>query len=855
MSNKKSHPPTPNLKLRAARLRRLWSQADVAGKLGGGATLQTVSGWENGDHQPGPHYRRKLCEIFECEPEDLGLAPASTGERDEAASVAAGAGHPVLLLPPQPPDTILVGRDALLDQLRQRLVFGGAVALSALNGLPGVGKTALALALAHDPALRVALPDGVLWAGLGRDANVMGILSTWGAALGLKASEMEHLASVSALGKAIQRAIGERRMLLVVDDAWTAEAALAFRVGGPHCAQILTTRFPVIARYFAPEATTTVEELAVEDGVDLLARLVPDIAASEPVEARALVRAVGGLPLALTILGRVLYAETHDHQPRRVHAALARLLRAENRLRLAPPSGLLDPPPGMPAEAPFSLQAAIAVSADALTLSARQALRALAAFPAKPNSFSDEAALAAIQAPVTLLDELSDVGLLESAGPGRYALHQTIADFARIEAPDPAAPERLMAYFVAFLEQHTQDYDTLEREASNLLAALETARILGAEEALVRGVVAFAPYLEARGLYDDAEVLVRRAEHAALAAQDTAGLAATWLHKGRLMELRGRFLEAAGIYEDALPLARRTQNLRLEGALLARAGEAAVNLGEYPEAEDFLTEAMALAHESGDDALCAILRNLGEVQDCRGNFAAGDEYYRQALALARETGDAVNQCVCLQNLGAKAAKLGDFAAAETYLLEGIETARRIRHRQRLSAVLTNIGLVALWQGRLAEAEAYLDEAVALARVLRHPTRLGSALQNQGILATKRGDFPAAEAALREALDHARQAQQVWLTSETLSMWGEACLMGGQPDAARLAFSEALRIAREVGGDELQALALFGLAQLTANRGNLAEARRLGSEAMTRFTNEGHFMAHDVERWLGTLAAE
>ena len=64
------------------------------------------------------------------------------------------------LLPAMP----LVGRDEEMSRLRERLHTGGNVALTALNGLPGVGKTALAIALAHDQALRAQFCDGVLWA-------------------------------------------------------------------------------------------------------------------------------------------------------------------------------------------------------------------------------------------------------------------------------------------------------------------------------------------------------------------------------------------------------------------------------------------------------------------------------------------------------------------------------------------------------------------------------------------------------------------------------------------------------------------------------------------------------------------
>jgi hypothetical protein len=50
-------------------------------------------------------------------------------------------------------------------------------------------------------------------------------------------------------------------LLLVIDDAWRIEAALAFKVGGPRCAYLMTTRFPPIALQFAPNDAITIPEL------------------------------------------------------------------------------------------------------------------------------------------------------------------------------------------------------------------------------------------------------------------------------------------------------------------------------------------------------------------------------------------------------------------------------------------------------------------------------------------------------------------------------------------------------------------------------------------------------------------
>jgi hypothetical protein len=50
-------------------------------------------------------------------------------------------------------------------------------------------------------------------------------------------------------------------LLLVIDDAWRIEAALAFKAFGPRCAYLMTTRFPPIALQFAPNDAITISEL------------------------------------------------------------------------------------------------------------------------------------------------------------------------------------------------------------------------------------------------------------------------------------------------------------------------------------------------------------------------------------------------------------------------------------------------------------------------------------------------------------------------------------------------------------------------------------------------------------------
>ena len=177
---KKAAVATPNIHLKEARELRGWSQKYVAEQLG--ADRYYLSRWEHGTATPGPFYRQKLCALFDKNAQELGLVPQKLPKSASSmpdspqesqkpvilpASVTApGPIHDPML--PSPLSTIAkpIGREEQLQRLRQRLCEGEGVVLVSVNGLPGVGKTTLAVELAHDQAVHAHFRDGVLWAGL-----------------------------------------------------------------------------------------------------------------------------------------------------------------------------------------------------------------------------------------------------------------------------------------------------------------------------------------------------------------------------------------------------------------------------------------------------------------------------------------------------------------------------------------------------------------------------------------------------------------------------------------------------------------------------------------------------------------
>ncbi len=531
----------PNEQLRRERLRRGWSREYVAEQIGL-ADAKTIGRWERGVAFPSSYFRQKLCALFGMLAQDLGLyqeagnnflvsgqllissPPIHRGENNDFSLSAPPLYDPAIPLPLTEIGG-LVGRDELLDLLKQRLCTGKRSPLTALNGLPGAGKTALAIELTYDCDVQRHFSDGVLWVELGPGPDVPGLLRRWGALLGFTAAEMANLTNEESWARAIHTAIGMRRMLLVIDDAWKSEEALAFKVGGPNCAYILTTRIPSVALHFANDGAFTVRELSEEDGLRLLACFASAIVTGEPGAARALVQSVGELPLALTLIGKYLQSQTYDGQPRHLRAALEHLRHTGARLQLTILQSPLERHTGLPAGTPLSLEAVIGMSIWQLDEVAQHALAMLSALPAKPHSFSEETALAVSAVSVEVLDFLLNVGLLESTGPGRYTLHRTIADYASVQRSHADADERMVEYFISYVETHQADYEALEQETGNVLAALQVAYEQGMYAALIRGAIAFSPFLRARGLYELAEIHLKRAEQIARSLGDTANLA------------------------------------------------------------------------------------------------------------------------------------------------------------------------------------------------------------------------------------------------------------------------------------------------------------------------------------------
>jgi len=789
--------------------------------------------------------------------------------------------------PPRPSHQI-VGRESVLQDLKRRLSEKKVISL---KGLPGVGKTLLAIELAHDKDLLALFEDGVLWVGLGVKVDVFSVLGSMAIALGMAPEYVAKLVNVEERAKAFSTAIGMRRLLVVADDAWTLEAALAVRPSGPNCGYLVTTRFPQIALSVAGLEAATVKELDIKDGLTLLSRLVPDVVREQPDNAKALVEAVGGLPLAVVLMGKYLQKETHSFQPQGLKEALDKLKKPDERLRLEQPQTRLDRHPSLPLHSQVSLEIVVGISYEALDHASRRALQALAILPSKPNSFSDAAALAISGQSVQALDTLVDYGLLESSGPGRYTLHQVIADFAKGKIADDDAFRRIVTFFVDYACAHENDYCALDTDINNILAALQESFRLKMNVYLMRGTNSLYNYLEVRGMYDSAEIYLGFARQIAAAMDDAKGLVTSLLNLGRIAIKRGNLAGAEMHWLEALEISRRIADQEKMSNVLMNLGGLYCRLSRSEKARETLQEGLRLAREiNHQERISTLLNNLGSIPFSKNDIASAEGYWLESLEVARKCGKPITISHPLTNLGLLEYMRGNLAKAEIYLLEALDLARSVKHLEKISIllmhmgvldylrerfesaelnwrealdavrrigtpeveyeVLNNLGMLEYDRGNLAKAEIYFQEALDIARRMGEPYAVGCLLGNVGEIATKRGNFRMAETCLLEALKLLRESGKAYGIANTLANLGQIMSRNGDFAQSKKCLLEALRLARIADYPQSIVEALGGLGELEFRRQNFDESEKYLFEALdiSRKTKNCQLISATLVRW-------
>jgi hypothetical protein len=205
-----------------------------------------------------------------------------------------------------------VERPEALANLRNALITdgsGSSIALTALEGMGGIGKTILAQALCHDEVMQQAFPDGIVWTTAGRESVYSLVTRMRELGKALKDDLAGYDTELGCINR-YRNVMREKAALIVVDDVWRSGDVEPFRAESPRSRLLFTTRDASIAPAVGAEELIA-DLLTPAQSRELLARWCGLKPEDLPPEAEDIMHECGRLPLALAMVGAMLRGKPH----------------------------------------------------------------------------------------------------------------------------------------------------------------------------------------------------------------------------------------------------------------------------------------------------------------------------------------------------------------------------------------------------------------------------------------------------------------------------------------------------------------------------------------------------------------
>ncbi|MEV1078264.1 BTAD domain-containing putative transcriptional regulator [Streptomyces sp. NPDC050211] len=721
---------------------------------------------------------------------------ADPGLAEPSAPVAEPAVVPVR--PAQLPATVpdFTGRASFVSELSEVLASaeGRVMAVSALAGIGGVGKTTLAVHVAHQA--RAAFPDGQLYvdlqgAGTGA-AEPETVLGSFLRALGTADSAIpDSLEERSALYRSV---LDGRRVLVLLDNARDAAQVRPLLPGTAGCAALVTSRVRMVD--LAGAHLVDLDVMSPDEALLLFTKIVgEERVASEREAALDVVAACGFLPLAIRIAASRLAAR----RTWTVSVLAAKLADERRRLDELQAGDL-------------AVKATFELGYGALEPAQARAFRLLGL--ADGPDISLAAAAAVLDLPVEdtedLLEALVDTSLLESAAPGRYRYHDLVRLYAR------ACAER-------------DEWPPSERDAA-------MSRLLDFYLATAAGVYA----MERPGdrLVDHLE----RTDYPGLSFTDRHA-AQDWLYS------EAHALLAFTQQCTQLAVLRRAVDLLWAAKDLAESG---ANSKQYETVAVTLRGAADRARDP--QALSRALTTLTNVHLVAGRFSEADEEARHAMELAHMADDLAPRCWAANDRGIIALYQNRYADGEAYLRQAIDSFRQDENLAGEASALCNLSRIHLALGRVGSAVELAQQGIAIYDRLGHTLRGANGRYALGMALTGQGALSAAVDRLTEALEVFRDSRQRLWEGMTLFRMAEAHLAARKPAEAAALAEQAQAVLRGIGGEWRRGNILTVLGRALSDLNQTGRARACWQEALSIYDSLDSPEAADVRLLLTPAAA-
>ncbi|USQ88898.1 NB-ARC domain-containing protein [Streptomyces phaeoluteigriseus] len=694
---------------------------------------------------------------------------------------------PAPVRPAQLPATVpdFTGRSSFVTELSEVLAGasgdgGRVMAVSALAGIGGVGKTTLAVHVAH--RARPAFPDGQLYVDLqgagSRSAEPETVLGAFLRALGTADSAIpDSLEERAALYRSM---LDGRRVLVLLDNAKDAAQVRPLLPGTEGCAALVTSRVRMVD--LAGAHLVDLDVMSPEEALALFTRIVgEERVASERKAALDVVAACGFLPLAI----RIAASRLASRRTWTVSVLAAKLADERRRLDELQAGDL-------------AVKATFELGYGQLEPAQARAFRLLGLADGPDMSLAAAAAVLDLATEETedLLESLVDTSLLESAAPGRYRFHDLVRLYARAcaerDESSPGERAAAMSRLLDFYLATTAQVYAIEHPRDRLVDDLEATSYPGLR--FTEGAAALD------WLYTEAGPLLACVRQAAGTERLRRAVDLLWAAKD-LTESGANSHQYETAARATCDATRAMGDERAEGRARTVLSDVLLVSGRIRQAEEEAKVAMALARTAHDaTAVSWVANNRGLICLHQSRFGDGKVFFDQALEGLRASGNRPFEATALGNLSRAYLGMGNTDKAVEIARRGLAAHSEIGRSVRLANSHFALGVALTQADRHAEALTEFSDALRIFN--EHRQRLWEGVTNFRIaqvhLAARR---PA------QAAQHAELALTLGciggdrMRGNVLTLLGRALAELAQVDRARACWQDALTLYEQSGAPE------------------------------------------------------
>jgi len=769
---------------------------------------------------------------------------------------------------PVPGDTF-VGR---ADEIRALTSTSpGSAQVNVITGMPGVGKTRLAI----EAALRIAdrYPDGQLYlefhahqaglAPLGTDEALRRLLEMTGVRLPSVPPSRSELAALW------QDELANRRLIVILDDVPDAGTiAPALPKAGPSVV-FITARQRL--RELASASVLSLDVLPEHDAITLFSLTAGAGKGGNPEAVARAVRLCGCLPLAVTLAASRL---REDGGPSAVNELITE-------------RGVL---PAEVSAAGGQLLSALEASYKALTESQQRLFRLLGMSPCMTFTPESAAAIAGVPVPEVrgIVGALLDRHLAERTAGDRLTFHDLLRAYAAFCAErDSSGRERrdaecrLLDYYLHsadHADRHLYPHqkrvtmhptpppaerlnrdspensrEWLESEWQNVLKAAEYAGRHWKRHCAELAHI-MSEFLDIRGCWEEALSLHSLALRACRDLGDQHLIARALIDLSRVCQQKGMRQPALAYAQEAMETCRSASDRH--GAALAadRMGVICYYAGRFREALAHKQEARVLYAESGDPAgeaeavfHCGVsCLNLGRLSESL-------EHFREALAFFSQSGNLHWIAKTLNSMAEVSRRRGYHREALDNYYKALSIYSGMGARPEHATVMQNIGQISLYKGNPERALTEFKCALATYREIRDLPGQARAMCDLGDAYLAMEDYSQCLVYYQKAVSIAEEVSDLYARVVALRGIGDAYRGSDRPEEAMRHYQDALKIVQEIGEPYQHAVILDGMAETMLRTGRLSAGRIYLRQAFDLYKSAGAIEAAVAEMRLQALS--